>query len=325
MSHPDGAPGTPGRACGPVPVIIDCDPGNDDAIALMLAFGSGKLKVLGVTTVAGNTSGENAYRNALAVLSAIGVDVPVARGADGPVLRPLETAREVHGESGLGAPHTPAVRLRGSELSAVEFLSNTLRESEEKVTLVPIGPLTNIAIAFLAFPDIKKKVERVVLMGGAAGEGNRTPSSEFNVMTDPEAACVVFRSGVPITMVGLDVTLKALIYPEEVEAIRGRGKVGAFAAGLLEFYSRFYRSKGFSGNPVHDALAVAAVFDPEVIKTKDAHVDIETRGEFTLGRTVVDFGGVTGKPPNAQVAVGVDRDRFVTHIKNAISALDSGE
>jgi pyrimidine-specific ribonucleoside hydrolase len=307
-----------------IPVIIDCDPGHDDAIALMLAFGCGRLNVLGVTTVAGNTTGENALRNALAVLSLIRAAVPVGRGADSPMLRPLETARDVHGESGLEGLSAPRPELRGSDLTAVEFLSSALRQSPVKVTLVPTGPLTNIAIAFLAFPDIRAKIERVVLMGGAAGEGNRTPSAEFNIMTDPEAARVVFESGVPITMVGLDVTHKALIYPREVEALRESGRVGAFAAGLLDFYSRSYRSKGFEGNPVHDALAVAAVFDEGVITTRHVRVDIETRGEFTAGRTVVDFGGVTGRPPNARVAVGVDRDRFIAHIMNAIAALDAG-
>lgn len=303
-----------------IPVIIDCDPGHDDAIALMLAFGCGRLDVLGVTTVAGNTVGENAYRNALAVLSLIGADVPVARGADAPILRPLYTSRDVHGESGLdGLPVPPG--LKGGGLTAVEFLSETLRSSVTKITLVPTGPLTNIAILFLAFPDVKEKIERVVLMGGVAGQGNVTPSAEFNIFADPEAARIVFHSGVPITMIGLDATHKALVYPNEVEEMRRIGRVGAVAAGLMDFYSRAYKARGFEGTPIHDALAVAAVFDESVVKTQYARVDIETRGEFTAGRTVVDFRGAAGREPNARVAVDVDRDRFMHLLMTAISAL----
>jgi pyrimidine-specific ribonucleoside hydrolase len=303
-----------------IPIIIDCDPGHDDAIALMLAFGCRRLDVLGITTVAGNTTGENAYRNALAILSLISADVSVARGADSPILRPLHTSRDVHGESGLDGLSVPP-NAKGGDLSAVEFLSSTLRRSETKITLVPTGPLTNIAIAFLAFPDIKEKIERVVLMGGVAGQGNVTPSAEFNIFADPEAARVVFQSGVPITMIGLDATHKALVYPEEVEEIRKIGRVGALAAGLLDFYSLAYKARGFKGTPIHDALAVAAVFDEGVVKTEYARVDVEIRGEFTAGRTVVDFRGVTGKEPNAKVAVDVDRDRFLNLLMSAISVL----
>ncbi len=307
---------------GKIPVIIDCDPGHDDAIALMLAFGCGRLDVLGVTTVAGNTTGENAYRNARAVLAHIGAeDVPVARGADGPILRSLHTSRDVHGESGLvGITVPPGLREWG--MNAVEFLSSTLRKSETRIVLVPTGPLTNIAIAFLAFPDIKEKVERIVLMGGAAGQGNVTPSSEYNIYADPEAARIVFRSGVPITMIGLDATHKALVYPSEVEEMRKTGAVGALAARLMDFYSLAYRARGFEGTPVHDALAVAAVFDDEVVETRYAHVDVETCGELTAGRTVVDFRSAGGKVPNAKVAVGVDRERFLGHLMGALAALE---
>jgi pyrimidine-specific ribonucleoside hydrolase len=307
-----------------IPVIIDCDPGHDDAVALMLAFGSGKLDVLGVTTVAGNGSGKDTYRNALGILSVIGVDAEVARGADRPILRELVTAPSVHGDSGLDGPLMPEPSLKGSDRSAVELISSVLRQFPGKVTLVPTGPLTNIAIAFLAFPEIKEKVERIVLMGGAAKESNWTPAAEFNIFVDPEAARIVFRSGVPLTMIGLDATHKALIYPHEVDAIRGGGPVGSFVGDLMDFFSIFYRSKGFEGNPVHDALAVAAVFEPDIVKTVDAHVDVETTGELTLGRTVVDFGGVTGKEPNASVAMDVDRERFVILVTEAIRNLEKG-
>lgn len=307
-----------------IPVIIDCDPGHDDAVALMLAFGCGKLDVLGVTTVAGNGSGPNTYRNALCVLSLIGADVEVARGADRPMMRPLVTAPNVHGLSGLDGPAATEPTLKGSSRSAVELISSVLRSFPVKVTLVPTGPLTNIAIALLAFPDIKEKIERIVLMGGAAKESNWTPAAEFNIVVDPEAARIVFESGVPITMIGLDATHKALIYPDEVGAIRKGGPVGTFVGDLMDFYSVFYRAQGFEGNPIHDALAVATVFEPDIVKTVFKHVDVETAGEFTLGRTVVDLGGVTGKEPNALVAMDVDRTRFVSLIADAIRALERG-
>lgn len=307
-----------------IPVIIDCDPGHDDAVALMLAFGSGKLDVLGVTTVAGNGTGPNTYRNALGILSLIGSDAEVARGADKPIMRPLVTAPNVHGDSGMDGPAMAEPKLKGSDRSAVELMSSVLRRFPGKVILVPTGPLTNIAIAFLAFPDIKEKVERIVLMGGAAKESNWTPAAEFNIVVDPEAARIVFESGVPITMIGLDATHKALIYPSEVEAIRKLGPIGAFVGELMDFYSIFYRSRGFEGNPIHDALAVAAVFEPDIVKTVFKHVDVETHGEFTLGRTVVDFGGVTGKEPNALVAMDVDRERFIHLVTEAVKALEKG-
>lgn len=310
---------------GKIPVLIDCDPGHDDAIALMLAFGCGKLDVLGVTTVAGNGAGPDTYRNALRVLSVIGKSAEVAKGADRPILRPLVTAPNVHGGSGLDGPAPVEPTLKGSSRSAFELITGTLRSHDGKVVLIPTGPLTNIAIALLACPDIKRKIERIVLMGGAARESNWTPAAEFNIIVDPEAARIVFESGLPITMVGLDATHKALILPDEVASLRRTGPIGEFTGQLMDFYSLFYRSQGFAGNPVHDALAVAAVIEPGVVKTRHLHVDVETRGEFTLGRTVVDFGNVTGKAPNVDVALDVDRERFVGMVREAIENLERGE
>jgi len=307
-----------------IPVIIDCDPGHDDAVALMLAFGCGKLDVLGVTTVAGNGTCPNTYKNALRVMSVIGKEVEVAKGADKPILRPLVTAPNVHGESGLDGPAAFEPTLKGSSRSAFDLITETLRASSEKVVLIPTGPLTNIAIALLGRPEIKDKIERIVLMGGGAREGNWTPAAEFNIAVDPEAARIVFESGIPITMIGLDVTHKALIYPEEVQLLRSKGRIGSFVGELMDFYSIFYRSQGFPGNPIHDALAVAAVFEPDIVKTRYLHVDVETIGEFTYGRTVVDFSGVTRKAPNVDVALEVDRDRFVRLIFDAVDALEKG-
>ncbi|MGE5580095.1 MAG: nucleoside hydrolase [Bacillota bacterium] len=305
-----------------IPAIIDCDPGHDDAVAIMLALGSGRFDLLGITTVAGNSTGENTYRNALRVLDAVGASVPVCRGADKPLMRPLVTAPAVHGAGGLGVQVPERPGMSGKSPPAVEFIASTLSREERKVTLIPVGPLTNIAAFLLAHPGLREKIDRIVLMGGAAGEGNWTPAAEFNMFVDPEAARVVFESGVPITMIGLDVTHKALMFPHEVEALRESGPAGRFAAGLLDSYSAFYRSHGFPGNPIHDALAVAAACEPDIVKTRRLRVDVETRGEFTLGRTVVDFGGVTGREPNGDVALEVDRERFIGMVTAAIAALD---
>jgi pyrimidine-specific ribonucleoside hydrolase len=307
-----------------IPVLIDCDPGHDDAVALMLAFGCGKLDVLGVTTVAGNSTSPNTYRNALRVMSVIGKDVEVARGADKPILRPLVTAPNVHGHSGLDGPAVKGPTLRGSPRSAFELMTETLKAAEKPIVLIPTGPLTNVAVALLACPEIKSNIEKIVLMGGAARESNWTPAAEFNIVVDPEAARIVFESGVPVTMIGLDVTHKALIFPDEVEELRATGPIGSFAGDLMDFYSAFYRSQGFRGNPIHDALAVAAVFEPDIVKTRRLHVDIETHGEFTLGRTVVDFDGVTHKDANVDVALEVDRERFVGLIFDAVKTLEKG-
>ena len=307
---------------GKIPVIIDCDPGIDDAVALAQAFGCGKLDVLGVTTVAGNTTGKNTHRNARKFLSFIGADVEVARGADKPILRPLVTAPQVHGETVLGGLGEPGVEdPDASGRSAFDLITDTLLNHPEKVTLVPVGPLTNVAIALLAKPEIKRKIEKIVLMGGAALEGNRTPAAEFNIYVDPEAARIVFESGVPITMIGLDVTHKALIYPDEIEALRRFGRIGRTVAELMDFYGNHYR-KRFEGNPIHDALAVAAVFEPDIVSTRHLSVCVETSAEFTLGRTVVDFRGVTGREPNCHVALGVDRERFIELIFNAVKYLE---
>jgi len=306
-----------------IPAIIDCDPGCDDALAIMLAIGSGRFDLLGITTVAGNTTGENTYRNALRVLDAIGATVEVCRGADKPLMRPLVTAPAVHGAGGLGSLVPEETNMSRKTHPAVDFIASTLRSEERKVTLIPVGPLTNIAAFLLAHPGLKQKIDRIVLMGGSTGEGNWTPTAEFNIYVDPEAARIVFDSGVPITMIGLDVTHKALIFPHEVEALRESGPAGRFAAGLLDSYSAFYLSHGFPGNPIHDALAVAAACEPDIVKIRRLRVDVETRGEFTLGRTVVDFRGVTGREPTADGAREVDRERFIGMVTAAIAALNA--
>jgi inosine-uridine nucleoside N-ribohydrolase len=308
-------------------VLIDCDPGHDDMIALMLACASDKLEVLGVTTVAGNQEGEKTFNNTLKILTLIDrKDVPVARGFDKPILRELVTAPEIHGVSGLDGADLPIPEVRPSNLHAVDFIINTLLESDEKLYLIPTGPLTNIGVALLREPRIKEKIERIVLMGGAVFDSNITPAAEFNIYVDPEAAKIVFESGLPLTMVGLNVTNKALFSFEDIERLEKlNGRVSKVVASLLRFFARAnYEIFGFKGAPLHDALAVSYLIDETVLSTKFLHVDIETRGDFTRGQTVVDVYGVTKKVLNAEVALGLDVDKFKDFIFRAIKILDKG-
>lgn len=308
-----------------IPVIFDCDPGIDDAIALMLAYSdAGKnLDIKAVTTVGGNQTAENTLRNALSLLSFLGVDAKIAKGANGPLMRPLVTAAEVHGESGLEGATLPEPTLVQLETGAVETMINILNDSDEKVTLIATGPLTNVAELLLVCPAAAEKIERIVIMGGACFGGNQSPAAEYNIYVDPEAAKIVFGSGVPIVMCGLDVTTKAVVYPSEIEKIKSIGKkVSGVMAGFMDFYSEFHKKLGISGIYMHDPSAVAYVIDPTLFTTKMCHVDIETQGEFTRGCTVVDYDGISGKTKNAEVVFGVDRDRFVKMLIDAIESFD---
>ncbi|MCR4430947.1 MAG: pyrimidine-specific ribonucleoside hydrolase RihA [Tepidanaerobacteraceae bacterium] len=305
------------------PVIIDCDPGHDDAIALLLAFASDALDVKAVTTVAGNQTLEKTLRNALNVLDFAGIEVEVAAGAAKPLMRDLIIAPEVHGESGLDGPAFPPSKLKPSKRGAVEVIVDTVRKSDAKVTLIPTGPLTNIAMALISHPEIKEGIERISLMGGACFGGNWTPAAEFNILVDPEAASIVFGSGIPITMCGLDVTHRAQIYEDEVETLRKMNrKVATMVAELLDFFGKFHSRFGFKGSPLHDPCAVAWVIDPGMIATRKLHVDIETSGEFTTGATVVDYYNVLKKDKNADVAFDIDRERFIKMIFDAMKHYD---
>jgi len=308
-----------------IPVIMDCDPGHDDAIALMLALGNEKIDVKAVTTSAGNQTPEKTLNNALRVLSFLGRDdIEVAQGALKPLMRDLIIAPEVHGDSGLDGPYIPEPSFKASERRAVDVIADVLRNSEEKVTLIPTGPLTNIATFLLTYPELRDKIERISLMGGAADGGNWTPAAEFNILVDPEAADVVFKSGVPIVMCGLDVTHKAQVYDEDIEKFRGLSNAtGKLVAELLDFFAIFHKDErfGFKGAPLHDPCAVAYVIDPSIIETKKCHVEIETKGEFTLGATVVDYNDISKKEKNADVAFNIDREKFIEMIYDAVKNL----
>ncbi|PXV56548.1 pyrimidine-specific ribonucleoside hydrolase RihA [Aeromonas veronii] len=309
-----------------LPVILDCDPGHDDAIALILALASPELKVLAVTTSAGNQTPDKTLNNALRILTLLGCDdIPVAAGAPKPLARELIIADNVHGESGLDGPKLPDPAFAPQAMTGLELMAKCLRESLEPVTLVPTGPLTNIALLLAAHPELKGKIARIVLMGGAAGAGNWTPAAEFNIYVDPEAADIVFKSGIPITMCGLDVTHKAQVMDEDIERVRAiTNPVAQCVAGLLDFFMVYHRDPkwGFAGAPLHDPCTIAWLLAPELFHGVECRVDIETSGEHTVGMTVVDRYGLTGKPANALVLLGLDRAGFIDLLVERLRAFD---
>lgn len=309
-----------------IPIFIDCDPGHDDMMAIMLAAAHPEIEVIGITTVAGNQVGEKTYDNAGRTLTLIDRrDIPVVRGADAPLCRPLRIAPEIHGSSGLDGADLPESRIPEIKESAPAFMARTILANDRKVVLVPTGPLTNIALALRSYPELGDKIERIVLMGGAVYDSNITPAAEFNIYVDPEAASAVFESGIPITMIGLDATNKAKMLYDEIELLeKQEGPVARVVGPLMRFFANANREFfGIHGAPIHDALAVATVVDPEIVTGGEYHVAIETQSELTRGRTVADIYGVTGKPANARVALDVDRKRFIEMLFEAIATLEA--
>jgi len=302
------------------PIVIDCDPGHDDAIAILLALASPEVELRGITTVAGNQTLEKTTRNALKVLELAGrTDIPVAAGAAGPLRRALRTAANVHGASGLEGPDLPEPKAQPVAADAADLLAELI---EPGVVLVPTGPLTNVALLLERHPDVAGRVERIVWMGGAIAEGNVTPAAEFNAFVDPEAAAAVFRSGIPVTMIGLDVTHMALFTPEHADRLRGTGKAGRVVAELSDFFQKFHEERyGFHGSPIHDALAVADVIDPTLVTRLHCNVEIETASQYCDGRTVVDRWLVTDGRRNAQVGIDVDAARFLELLVERVSSL----
>jgi pyrimidine-specific ribonucleoside hydrolase len=302
------------------PIVIDCDPGHDDAIAILLALSSPEVDLRGITTVGGNQTLDKTTRNALKVLELAGrTDVPVAAGADRPLQRELRTAAHVHGESGMDGPDLPEPTTKTVDAHAADFLAELI---EPGVVLVPTGPLTNVALLLERHPDVRDRLDRIVWMGGAVAEGNVTPAAEFNAFVDPEAAAAVFASGIPITLIGLDVTHKALFTQEHAERLRPAGRAGRAVAELADFFLRFHEeSYGFAGSPIHDAVAVAQVIDPSLVRTINCNVEIETRSQFCDGRTVVDIWGVTDGPRNCDAGVDIDANRFLELLVERIASL----
>jgi inosine-uridine nucleoside N-ribohydrolase len=303
--------------------ILDCDPGHDDAIALLLALASPEINVLGVTTVSGNQTLEKTTANAIRVLDHIGRrDVPVAAGANRPLVRERQTAAEVHGESGLDGPRLPPPSRTPEQAHAIDWIASTVMESPEPVTLIATGPLTNIALLVARYPELESRLPRIVLMGGAIGEGNTTPAAEFNIWVDPEAASRVFQSGVEVTMVGLDVTHRALMTPDHTQRLAAAGRAGKLVADLYDFYARFHESRyGWDGAPVHDAVAVAHVIDPTLLTTTHCGVVIDTGPEPSRGRTHVDTRHAMGWAPSCHAAVEIESDRFLELLITRIASL----
>jgi purine nucleosidase len=296
-------------------VVIDADPGQDDAVAILLALASPELEVLGITAVAGNAPLRLTARNALKVVELAGrTDVPVYAGAERPLLRPLITAEYVHGASGMDGPDLPEPATALAPGHAADFIVETLRrEPPGTVTLATLGPLTNLALAFAKAPDVVGRVAEIVSMGGGAFEGgNTTPVAEFNILVDPHAAQAVFRSGARATLHPLDVTHRCLTRADRVAAFRALGtRVGAAVADLLDFFARFDKAKyGADGGPLHDPNVIAWLLRPELYGGRHVNVEVETGSELTMGQTVVDWWGVTDRPRNVHVVREVDDDGF---------------
>ena len=297
-------------------IIIDTDPGQDDAVAILLALGSpAEIEVLGIVAVAGNVGLKQNAKNALQVVELSGkTDTPVYAGCEGPMRRKLVTAEYVHGKTGLDGPTLPQPKIKLREQHGVDFIIETIRREPAKtVTLCALGPLTNLGMAFVKAPDIKERVQEIVLMGGGLFEGgNVTPAAEFNIYVDPEAADIVFHSGIPITQVPLDVSHFMLTTRARIERFRQLGnRTGVATAEMLEFFERFDEAKyGWEGGPLHDPCVVAYLLKPELFVGKHVNVVIETSSELTRGMTVVDFWGVTGRAKNANYLRSGDAERF---------------
>lgn len=323
------------------PVLLDCDPGHDDAIAIMLAVSDPAIDLLGVTTVAGNVPLEHTTRNALRVLDMVErPDIPVAAGRLGPLARPLSTAAVMHGESGLAGPLPAEPSRPESAMSALELIEQTLLATPTPVTLVATGPLTNMADVVTELPHLHHRIRELVIMGGAVDLGNWTPAAEFNIWVDPEAAEIVFangcvpdgrtnavqpppdRAGIPLTMLGLEVTHQAWLTDEHADALRGRGRCPDFVAELLDHFVGFHQQRfGWPGAPIHDACTIAQLIDPTLVDVQPMNVVIEVDSPVCVGRTVADRWAVTDRAPNCAVGLGIDRDRFVTLLMGHLEAL----
>lgn len=309
-----------------IPVILDGDPGHDDAIAWTLANASPLLDIRAVTSVCGNQTLEKTTYNTMRIMTLIGLHVPMAKGITHPLVSEPIIATTVHGKTGLDGPALPEPDFEISPLSAVELMAKVLKESDEPVTLIPTGPLTNVAALLLAHPELKSKIKEISLMGGGIHHGNWTPAAEFNILVDPHAAKLVFASGIPIIMAGLDVTEKALVHPEDFDRIRAVGNhVAVTVADWLGFFYQFHKSMDYPGAPVHDAVAVAAVIKPEILTIQEMHVDVEVTGDYCKGCTVGDMRPWSTAPKNARVIMDIDREAFVDLLVEAVKTYGEGQ
>ncbi|KAA0264461.1 pyrimidine-specific ribonucleoside hydrolase RihA [Hafnia alvei] len=307
----------------PTPIIFDCDPGLDDAIALAMALHSQELDIKAVTTSAGNQTPEKTLHNALGLLTLMQrTDIPVAGGAHQPLMRKLMIADHVHGETGMGTTKLPTATIQPHHLNAVELMAKILRESDTPITLVVTGPMTNAALLLSQYSELKSKISRIVFMGGGIDGGNATPAAEFNIIVDPEAAEIVLQSGVPLVMAGLNMTHQALVMADEVEQIRAiNNPVAKAVAEMLDFYLPLYLSgpRKLSGAAMHDPCVVAWLLKPDLFTSAHYWVGVETQGKYTTGMTVADVYNLTGNAPNTEVLLNVDREGFVKLLMERVS------
>jgi pyrimidine-specific ribonucleoside hydrolase len=312
-----------GARDGPRPIVLDCDPGHDDALAITLALARPEVRLLGITTVGGNSPLANTTRNALRVLALLcRDDVPVAPGAERPLLRQSWTPIEFHGESGLDGADLPEPGAAPRPEGALALTEALVTASDRPVTLVATAPLTNLALLLRARPRVREGIERICIMGGSLGQGNTTASAEFNIWQDPEAAAIVFESGIPVSMMGLDVTHRALFLEPDVDRLAAIGtRLARTWVDLLRFFAAYHRRRyGWDGSPIHDAVAVAHLAVAGLVTTELLRVDVETAGELTRGRTVADRELLRGLPANVEVGVDIDRARFVDLLLEAIAS-----
>lgn len=307
-------------------IILDCDPGHDDALAMMLAIANPEIDLLAVTTSAGNQTPEKTLNNAMRLLTLMHhQEIPVAGGNRTPLLKPLETAGNVHGKSGLDGAELPDPDFDVQPLTAIELMAQTLQNSDTPVTLVVTGPMTNAALFLRVYPELKSKIDRIVYMGGVMGLGNWTPSVEFNIYVDPEAAKIVMNAGIPLVMAPLNVTHKAQILKPEIDAIGQIDNPVAHAfTGLLNFFEIYHENPkwGFQGAPLHDPCTITWLIHPEWFKTELMNVDVETAGELTRGETVCDYYELTGKPKNTEVLLDIDREAFIGFIEDSLKTFN---
>ena len=296
-----------------LPIIMDVDTGIDDAIALYLVAGSEELDLRGITVTSGNQTIEKTLRNTLKIAEMLKLDVPVAKGALKPLLCEVVVAEEAHGESGLGFEVDESTNYPLSELSAVELMADIIEKSDEKITLLPTGPLTNIATFLLAYPHLKERISKICLMGGGALDYNQSFAAEFNIFVDPEAAAIVFKSGIPIIMCGLDVTHKAYITREEIDKlVDNDSELAKVTKQMMDFYYNSYVTRyTIPGAALHDSVAAAYLIDPEMFEGFEAYVEIDLDGKFTRGATLVDGANMLGKKANAFVVTDLDRDALI--------------
>lgn len=306
-------------------IIIDCDPGHDDVMAILLALANqDKFNILGVTTVAGNQTLEKVTFNLRRLYTYLGMSTPAASGAARPITRELFLGAEVHGESGLDGWEFPEPTFELDSTNAVTFLYDKIMKADGKVTLIPIGPLTNIGLLFATFPEVKDKIDLISLMGGSIYAGNTSPHAEFNIFVDPEAAKVVFDSGIPIVMSGLEVTHEAAINDEEIDILRNKeGKVSKMCGHLLHFYTRYHHSEGYSSYPLHDVCSVLYLLNPEIFEYKDLQVELDTSDGPFRGCTAADNREwMRYENPNTKVLLHIDRNKFIKILFAAFEKLD---